>query len=72
MYERECSHCGCLYYATALDEAILDFPLCLSCISSLGEDAIVYLGKNPHGRASSSAEVSQAVPSRTAPIGCKR
>jgi hypothetical protein len=45
-HERYCHHCGGVYLATSLDEAVLDAPLCLRCMMALSSDDIAfYWGK---------------------------
>lgn len=67
LHECYCSHCGGVYLATSIDEAILDAPLCFTCLMTLPTDHLaLYWGKPPIP-AQDRRQASQMRVSRTSP-----
>lgn len=64
-YEYVCQHCGGLYYATQIDQCILNIPLCLACIMTLDPDSLDHYKGNPFRPYLDKRQVSQANSDRT-------
>jgi hypothetical protein len=64
-YEFVCQHCGGIYLATALDDAIIEMPLCMGCLMRLDSQMIARWWRKPAKRLTDRESVSQALEDRT-------